>query len=143
MNKHCRRGSAQFVDPDFAEALDDEESSGHAAGRHAEHKARQLCRQAQRALNLALAARPVAGLEQLYVDEVSPAPDCGHLLVHFVAPQGALLPEVLASLRREAPRLRAEVARQVSRKRAPELSFVPAVASGTSRSVNVWGVSVK
>ena len=46
--------------------------------------------------------------------------------MHFVAPAGAVLPEVLASLRREAPRLRAEVARGVSRKRAPELSFVPA-----------------
>ena len=59
-----------------------------------------------------------------------PPPGCGHLLVHFVAPDGAVLPEVLASLRREAPRLRAEVARIVSRKRAPELSFVPAMRSG-------------
>jgi ribosome-binding factor A len=130
LSKTNRRGSASFVDPDFAEALDDYEPEGHSVGRRAEHKARQLCRQAQRALNLALAARPVPGLEQLYVDEVSPAPGCAHLLVHFVAPAGAVLPEVLASLRREAPRLRAEVARGVSRKRAPELSFVPAMAGG-------------
>ena len=132
MSKHHRRGSASRVDPDFAEALDDHDhdSEGHAAGRHAEHKALQLCRQAQRALNLALAERPVPGLEQLYVEEVSPAAGCGHLLVHFVAPDGPALPEVLASLRREAPRLRAAVARIVSRKRAPELSFMPAMRCG-------------
>jgi hypothetical protein len=129
LSKHHRRGSASRVDPDFAEALDDHahDSEEHAAGRHAQHKALQLCRQAQRALNLALAERPVPGLEQLYVDEVSPAAGCGQLLVHFVAPDGPALPEVLASLQREAPRLRAAVARIVSRKRAPELSFMPAM----------------
>jgi hypothetical protein len=71
-------------------------------------------------------------LEQLYVDDVSPAPGCGHLLVHFVAPPGRPVPEVLASLRRAAPRLRAQVASMICRKHAPELSFVPAMRVGDS-----------
>jgi hypothetical protein len=131
LKKHYRRGTASVVDPDFAQALDGDEHKAHRAGRHGEYKARQLCRQAQRALNLALAERPVSGLEQLYFDEVTPAPGCGHLLVHFVAPDGSALSDVLASLRRETPRLRAQVARAISRKQAPELSFVPAMPFGS------------
>jgi len=46
-------------------------------------------------------------------------------------PMGSL-PDVLASLGRIAPRLRAEVARAISRKHAPELSFIPAVRAGGS-----------
>jgi hypothetical protein len=64
------------------------------------------------------------------VDDVTPVPGCGHLLVHFIAPAGRPLPEVLASLRREAPRLRAQIAGAISRKQAPELSFVPAMRTG-------------
>jgi ribosome-binding factor A len=82
-------------------------------------------------LNLALAERGSdPELEQLYVDDVTPAPGCGHLLVHFVAPAGRPLSDVLASLRREAPRLRAQVASAISRKQAPELSFAPAWRMG-------------
>lgn len=128
LSKHNRRGASSVVDPDFAAALEGDERKRDSAGRHGEHKARQLCRQAQRALNLALAERGSdPELERLYVDEVTPAPGCGHLLVHFVAPAGRLLSDVLASLRREAPRLRAQVARAISRKQAPELSFVTAM----------------
>lgn len=131
MSKHIRRGFSRAVDPDFAAALEGDERQRVRASRHGEHKARQLCRQAQRALNLALAERGSdLDLEQIYVDDVTPAPGCGHLLVHFVAPAGRPLPEVLASLRREGPRLRAQIARAISRKQAPELSFVPAVRAG-------------
>jgi ribosome-binding factor A len=133
LSKQNRRGASSLVDPNFAAALEGDERQRDSASRHGEHKARQLCRQAQRALNLALAERgsdPV--LEQLYVDEVTPAPGCGHLLVHFVAPAGWPLPDMLASLRREAPRLRAQVARAISRKHAPELSFIPAMRLGDS-----------
>jgi hypothetical protein len=87
-----------------------------------------LCRQVQRALNLALAERGLdLGPEELYVDEVTPASGCGRLLVHFVAPSSLSLPDVLVGLGRIAPWLRAEVARAISRKHAPELSFIPAV----------------
>jgi ribosome-binding factor A len=133
LSKRNRREASSDVDADFAAALAGEDRERDSGGRHGEHKARQLCRQVQRALNLALAERGSdPGLEQLYVDEVSPAPGCGHLLVHFVAPAGRSLPEVLGSLRREAPRLRVQVARAISRKQAPELSFIPAMGAGGS-----------
>lgn len=131
MSKYKRRQASSDVDPEFAAALEGDADKRDSAGRRAEQKARQLCRQVQRALNLALAERGSdPELEQLYVDDVTPAPGCGHLLVHFVAPAGRPLPDVLASLRREAPRLRAQVASAVSRKQAPELSFAPAWRMG-------------
>ncbi len=106
-------------DPDFAEALN--ESQSH--GRQAERKTRQFCRQVQRALNLALADREV------FVEEVVPAPDCGRLLVFVALPVDAGV-ESIATLGLEAPRLRAEVALAITRKRAPELCFIPACAEG-------------
>jgi ribosome-binding factor A len=102
-----------------------------SSGRQAERKARQFCRQVQRALNLALADRRADdGVEDLFVADVSPAPDCGHLLVHVVIPAGQSVKDVLGALRRDAPRLRSEVAMAITRKRAPELSFAPAFPDG-------------
>ena len=102
-----------------------EAGSGTAPGR-GQRKAQQFCRQVQRALNLALADRyEDDGLNELFVDEVTPAPDCGHLLVHVVVPANRSMADALSSLRQDAPRLRSEVAMTISRKRAPELSFVP------------------
>jgi ribosome-binding factor A len=66
----------------------------------------------------------------LFVENVSPAPDCGHLLVHVVIPVDVQIAEALCALRRDAPRLRSEVAMAITRKRAPELSFVPAFPDG-------------
>jgi ribosome-binding factor A len=132
--KHRNRrpkGSADFVDPDFAQALGGGSSDRFSSGRQAERKARQFCRQVQRALNLALADRHSDdGLSDLFVEEVSPAPDCGHLLVHVVVPAQRPVAEALAALRQDAPRLRSEVAAAITRKRAPELSFVPALPDG-------------
>ena len=96
--------------------------------RQSERKTRQLCRQVQRALNLALAERAPSGeVDDLFVDEVTPAPGGGTLLVHVVVPPDRAVGDALAALRREAPRLRADVARAIVRKRAPELAFVPAL----------------
>ena len=131
MSKHKRRRASPVIDPEFAAALEDDDCRQDCADGRREHKTRQLCRQAQRAINLALAEwGSDIVLEQLYVDDVTPAPGCGHLLVHFVAPAGSPLPDVLACLRRAAPRLRAQVARAISRKHAPELSFAPAMRAG-------------
>jgi hypothetical protein len=130
LSKHNRGEPSSAIDPDFAEALEEEGSKRDSASRRAEHKTRQLCRQVQRALNLALAERGLDLGEELYVDEVTPAAGCGRLLVHFVAPRSLSLPDVLVSLGRIAPRLRAEVARAISRKHAPELSFIPVVRQG-------------
>jgi hypothetical protein len=85
----------------------------------------------QRALNLALADRHADdGMNDLFVEEVSPAPDCGHLLVHLVIPADRSVTEAVSALSRDAPRLRSEVAMAITRKRALELSFVPALPDG-------------
>lgn len=118
-----------FVDPDFERALEDSAERERARGRHAEHKTRQLCRQVQRALNLALATGFTDDdLCNLFVVDVSPAPGCGHLLAHVVVPDQRTGQWVLSKLREHTPRVRTVVARSISRKRAPELSFVQALA---------------
>ena len=132
--KHRNRrpkGSADFVDPEFAQALGGGTSDRLSSGRQAERKVRQFCRQVQRALNLALADRHGDdALSDLFVEDVTPAPDCGHLLVHVFIPTERSVTEALSALRRDAPRLRSEVTAAITRKRAPELSFVPAFPYG-------------
>jgi ribosome-binding factor A len=133
LNKRNRKDLLTPEYVDFIDALESEDNERGGIGRHAEHKVRQLCRQVQRAINLALAERsddPL--LDQVYVDEVTPAHGCGHLLVHFIMPVDRQLGDVLTSLRREAPRFRVHVARTISRKQAPELSFVPVNQGGVS-----------
>jgi len=119
------------VDAEFAEVLLDNESGSPSSERQAQRKTRQFCRQVERALNLALAdfssSEEISGL---FVDEVSPAPDCGRLLAHVFIPAGRPVAEAMSALRREGPRLRSEVAAAITRKRAPELIFIPAVLEG-------------
>jgi ribosome-binding factor A len=130
-SRHQRGGRRpSLVDPEFAEAFAGTANRA-SSRRHAEHKAQQLCRQVQRALNLALADGPGAGaVGELFVDEVTPAPDCGHLLVHVVVPPECPIAEALGALRQDTPRLRSHVAMAITRKRAPELSFVPTAPEG-------------
>lgn len=133
MKQHHRRSSdTQFIeDPDFAAALYEGESGNWSSDRQAQRKERQFCRQVQRALNLALVGLNAGdGINGLFVEEVSAAPDCGHLLVHVVTPDTHSIAEAMSALRRDTPRLRSEVAMAITRKRAPELSFVPAFPEG-------------
>lgn len=132
MRQHSRgRKGSQFTDPEFAEALSEDKSSHSSSDRQAERKGQQFCRQVQRALNLALAdCNAGDGIDDLFVEEVVPAPDCGHLLVHVMIPAGLSVVDAMAALGREAPGLRSEVAAAISRKRAPELCFVPAYQDG-------------
>ena len=116
---------------DFAEALHGGSNNNRSAERQVFRKTQQFCRQVQRALNMALADWTAA--EQgcdLFVDEVLPGPDCGHLLVHIVVQEGYSIADAMSALRRDASRLRAEVAMAISRKRAPELMFVPVSKAG-------------
>jgi ribosome-binding factor A len=129
--RNRRRRDSSFVDPDFAQALGGGRRDSLSQGRQGERKTQQFCRQVQRALNLALADRyEDDGLNEVFVDDVTPAPDCGHLLVHVVIPASRSVMETLGSLRRDAARLRSEVAMAISRKRAPELSFMPTAPEG-------------
>ena len=122
---------AEFVDADFAEILYGEKDNNRSGNRQAQRKAQQFCRQVQRALNLALADSGVAGIGcDVFVDEVSSGPDCGHLLVHIVVQDGFSVADAMSALRRDASRLRSEVAMAITRKRAPQLSFVPVFLGG-------------
>jgi ribosome-binding factor A len=133
LKHHKRRfeGSEFVEDPEFAEALAGGESQRLSSERQAQRKAQQFCRQVQRALNLALEDRSAdEGISGIFVEEVSPAPDCGRLLVHVVIPEARPVSDSIAALQRETPRLRSEVAMAITRKRAPELSFVPVLPVG-------------
>ena len=130
-HQNRRRKQSVFENSDFADALYGASSDRLSSGRQGERKTRQFCRQVQRALNLALADRIADdGMNDLFVEDVSPAPDCGHLLVHVIIPVDRPVADALSALRRDAPRLRSEVAMAITRKRAPELSFVPAFPDG-------------
>ena len=132
--KHYKRRlkEPEFVeDPDFAEALTGGESQRLSSERQAERKTRQFCRQVQRALNLAFEGRSASeDISGLFVEEVCPAPDCGRLLVYVVVPKRPAVADSITALQRDTPRLRSEVAMAITRKRAPELCFVPVLSDG-------------
>lgn len=114
-----------FIDPAFADALNP--GSSRTGRQKPDHKTQQLCRQVQRALNLSLGGEFGDDLfHDLYVSDVAPAPSASHLLVHVNIPSQRSVAEVMSALERAAPRLRAEVARSITRKRAPDLTFIPA-----------------
>jgi ribosome-binding factor A len=120
-----------FIDSDFVEALNENDSGRASSRRQVERKTRQFCRQVQRAMNFALADRKLGdGIDGLFVEDVSPAPDCGRLLVRILVPGSVPVNDVMIALGRETPRLRSEVAAAITRKRAPELCFVPAWDGG-------------
>ena len=126
-----RGGRAPLVDPLFAEELAGRPRRGGISARRrggGDHKTMQLCRQAHRALSLALAGECGDDvLRAVYVDAVVPAPDASRLLVRLVVPPraGAGPEEVLRRIERVHARLRSAVAAAITRKRAPELSFIP------------------
>lgn len=89
-----------------------------------DRKTRQLCKQVERTLQLALSALPQAdALAGVSVWEVIPAPNAGRLRVAISVPQASRKAEVTAILEVHAGRLRAEVAAAITRRRAPELTF--------------------
>jgi ribosome-binding factor A len=132
LKQHKRRfEQIEFVDPEFVDALCESDSASRSSDRQAQRKTQQFCRQVQRALNLALAdSDGLDGMSGLFVEGVSPAPDCGRLLVHVLVSADRSVADAIDALRRAAPRLRAEVAKAITRKRAPELSFAPAFDGG-------------
>jgi ribosome-binding factor A len=92
-----------------------------------DYKTAALCKQARRALSLALAGEcgdPV--LQTLIVDEVLPAPNAGRLLVRVLVRTHNGVPSVIDVLQRLAHvhgLLRASIGEAIVRKRTPELSF--------------------
>jgi ribosome-binding factor A len=90
-----------------------------------DRKTLQLCKQAIRALSLALAGECHDDvLRDVYVDTVTPAPDASRLLVTVRPATTQADPDlILDRLRTHRAFLRTCVAGTISRKRAPELVF--------------------
>lgn len=91
-----------------------------------------LCRQVQRTLMLALGEFDGVDLTDLSIGDVHPAPNAGHLVVEVVVSRSASEPAsvLVARLSAITPRLRHLLAQGISRKRVPELSFVPVAEGG-------------
>jgi len=131
-SKRFRDGSGSplpYVDPLFAEALAGGGHHERHGDRRRHYKTMQLCRQVQRALSLSLSGEcDDEVLRSVYVEAVEPAPDASRVLVRLIVPRGVAPAEVLNRVERFRPKLRADVAAAITRKRAPELTFVPVAA---------------
>lgn len=115
-----KRPHSGTVDPLFAPA-------GQARNLR---KALQLCGQVRDALNRALPDCADPLLQVLYVDDVAPAPDAAHVLVVLGGGESRHYLETLAALNGVRPRLRAAIAAEITRKRAPDISFKLVVSGG-------------
>lgn len=126
MSKRTRERdvASGLIDSEFEQALEETEHRHGSRSRRMEQKTHQLCRQVQRALNLALAAD--GALDDVFVVGVSAAGGCRRLVAHVEVPDGRPIGATLEELRDRSSRLRAIVAGYISRKRAPELIFVVA-----------------
>jgi ribosome-binding factor A len=101
-------------------------SASHSPHRP-DRKTLQMCSQVQRTLDQVLSGElDDDRLRDVYVVQVTPAPDANCLLV-TVAPLGFAKDfrpdEVMARLAANAGRMRSELARAINRKKTPELLF--------------------
>ncbi len=123
------RSRPPFVDVDFASALSRRSRNTDETGRnaHGDHRTQALCRQVQRVLSLALAGECDDDvLRDAYVAEVIPAPGPKRLGVRIVIGQDVSIADFLERVDRVRPKLRAIVAQTITRKKVPELFFLPA-----------------
>jgi ribosome-binding factor A len=117
---------------DRAPALEDllfRAPSGRSGSRHSfdnpdNPRARMLCRQVQRRLDLALAELDDPLLQGLWIQSVVQEPGGRALLVEVVVPDLSLVAPTLARLEAARGHLRSEVAAAIHRKRTPHLQFV-------------------
>ena len=109
------------------------------------HKVQQLCRQAFETLSLVLADCDDELMQLLTIIEVNIARDGSKLIATVEHRQAApLVPELktcsqaqtLTRLSEQIPRLRSELARSISRKRVPNLSFELNYSSDTQLEQN-------
>jgi ribosome-binding factor A len=88
------------------------------------HKDLQVCRQVFDALTYALAELDDPVIDELVLVSVTPAPNAARVQVNLVpAHAGVDREAALARLAKVAADLRAEVATEITRRRAPELAF--------------------
>jgi ribosome-binding factor A len=115
------------VDPLFAAALWSDDVSEKRSHARQDHKTLQLCAQVRDAVSLALSGECHDDLlREVYVDGVEPAPNASRLLVRLIVPARATIDvrELYERLAIVSPYLRSIVAKEISRKRTPELSFI-------------------
>ena len=130
--KHYKNRRAQRRTPRAQWLFDDgvdviREKRSREAGKSG-HKTYQLCKQAQRALSLALADCGDPLLQSLYVQTVEGAPDASRLRVIVACEFDDPLPaaQIVARLEYVGKFLRQSVARAIVRKRSPQLVFTVA-----------------
>jgi ribosome-binding factor A len=97
-----------------------------------QRKTRQLCQQAAETLSLVLEGGDDDCLGGLVVLRVEPAPDASRLLVTVAALDAREVDRfaILRNLDRAMSRLRSEVARAITRRKAPALAFRLALRTG-------------
>lgn len=100
-----------------------QERFGASRSRREAIKDAQLCRAVRETLSLAIAEGGGDVLSSLFVVDVVPAPDASRLAVRVEAPAELDVREVHEALERIGPRLRAEIAASVQRKKTPSLVF--------------------
>ena len=123
-NDSLRRWCAQ---PQEDDGVDPRRYFAKNQKRSNDRKARQLCRQAYRALSLIFPHElPEPDLQKLIILGVVPGPDASRLCVQVGSPASLAVPErdrSLIALERVKGRLRHEIAGAITRRRAPDLSF--------------------
>ena len=88
-------------------------------------KTLQLCGQVKEALSWVLgSAIGDEGLYLCYIDAVEPLPGGNRMLVKVAAPLDVELATANARLASALPRLRAEVAQAITRRKVPDLVFM-------------------
>lgn len=119
-----RRDRRRPAAPPFAGRTIDAEALFRPADAKVERKTRQLCREVERTLVCALGDCSDELVRELVVVGVEPAPDASRLAVRVAMPSGGADARlVIERLERMRGHLREQIARAVSRKRAPELTF--------------------
>ena len=93
--------------------------------RGTDRKLRQLCKQVGDAVQLALGGTHAAeAFVGAIVAQVTPAPNAGNLAVEIEVASAQQQAEAQAALARVGGYLRGEVAQAITRRRAPQLTFV-------------------
>jgi ribosome-binding factor A len=125
--RRCCGNLPPGVDPLFADALSPQRESERTRNPQSDHKTMQLCRQVQRALSLAFGDCSDAVLRELCIEAVRPAPNASRLAVFVSAPPGIeiSIEDLLRRLEHAQSLFRREVMLAITRKRVPDLNFIP------------------
>lgn len=116
MSKKPYRGRGEPL-PAVSFSQDDTEA------RRGDRKERQLCRQVLEAVSEALSTLDDDVLMDVWVCDVTPAPDASRLAIVVRGPRDKPLALIKERLERAAGYVRTEVAHAITRKRTPVLTF--------------------